>query len=400
MLKLRLLATFTCSSLLACCHSAANAGCSANSRFNFSFTNIASQTLSYANSYTMTATNALGQSRNVTLSFTTNGLSSNLVNGIAMPEISTFMNDGGTTNSNLIVGGVFAGRTIDVSGATRVVATRFTFGSSVHDFSIQVNDVDYSADQFRDWLQMNAVNGSASYASSITTPHGNNNSAAGPHAAANSTALIGSSAAPLSLTVKQAGGTSTSSNNSNSGTINATVKEPILQAEVRYGNYPFTSGESQTGQQAIGIQGFSFCPMPEIGVTKASVPLVTSSTSPERFNIPGTEIVYSITISNTGGGIVDLNSVDIADILPSQLTFRNADFDEGGPLTTNFEFNPGASGLSLAATDVAYSNNGGGSYAYTPMSGYDANVSGVRFNPKGTMAANSSFSIKFRARIN
>lgn len=400
MLKLRFLASFVSVTLLACFHSAASAGCPANSRFSFSFTGIATQSLSYGSSYTLTATNALGQTRTVTLSFTTNGLSSTAVNGFTMPEISNFMNDGGTTNNNLIVGGVFSGRTTDVSSVTRVVATRFTFASPVHDFAIQVNDVDYNADQYRDWLQINAVNGASSYIPSITTPHGNNNTTLGPHAATNSTALIGSTTSPLTLTVKQAGGTSTSANNANSGTVNVAVAEPILQAEVRYGNYPYTSGETQTGQQAIGIQSFSFCPMPAIGVTKVSTPLVTSTTSPDRFNIPGAEVVYSITISNTEGATVDLNSILISDLLPSQLTFRNSDFDDGGPLTTSFEFNPGTSGLSLAAADIAYSNNGGASYAYSPTSGYDASVRAVRFNPKGSMAANSSFTVKFRARIN
>ena len=57
------------------------------------------------------------------------------------------------------------------------------------------------------------------------------------------------------------------------------------------------------------------------------------------------------------------------------------------------------SGLTFAAANLTYSNNGGTSYVYTPAAGYDTAVNAVRFAPQGTMAANSSFSIQFRVKI-
>jgi hypothetical protein len=60
---------------------------------------------------------------------------------------------------------------------------------------------------------------------------------------------------------------------------------------------------------------------------------------------------------------------------------------------------PGTTGLTMGAADIAYSNNGGASYGYTPAAGYDAAINAIRLNPKGSMAANSSFTVRFRVRI-
>ena len=65
-----------------------------------------------------------------------------------------------------------------------------------------------------------------------------------------------------------------------------------------------------------------------------------------------------------------------------------------------FELTAGSSGVTLPAAGRAYSNNNGSTYAYAPAAGYDANVDAVRLTPSGSMAANSSFTIRFRARIN
>lgn len=55
---------------------------------------------------------------------------------------------------------------------------------------------------------------------------------------------------------------------------------------------------------------------------------------------------------------------------------------------------------SLAAANVAYTSNNGATYVYTPAAGVDPLVDGVRYSPTGTMAANSSFSVRFRTRVN
>jgi uncharacterized repeat protein (TIGR01451 family) len=379
--------------------SSAFAACPASNRYTLNFPDFAAQQLDYATSYTVVVSNSRGQSETMGLAFSTFNLASNQVSGLTMPQIGTFINDGGTINNNLIVGGTFTGRTTNVATNSRVAVVRFTFATPIRDFTVQVNDVDFLANQFRDWIQINGINGGSTYDPTITTPHGNNNTPAGPKSAANSTLLLGATSSPLSLTVRQAGGLSSNPNNANGGTLTAEFAAPVTEVQVRYGNFPLSSGESITGQQAIGIQSVSFCPMPQLTVTKSSTPQSANAADPNRFNIPDADVVYAVTVSNSDTSSVDLNALILTDVLPPAITFRNSDFDDGGPVLTNFEFVPGTTGLSMAASDIAFSNNGGSSYGYAPAAGYDAAINAIRLNPKGQMAANSSFTVRFRARI-
>jgi hypothetical protein len=379
--------------------SSAFAACPASNRYTLNFATSGAQQLDYATSYTATVTNPRGQSLTMGLAFSTFNLASNQFAGQTMPQVSNIVNDGGTTNNNLIIAGTLAGRTTDVSANSRVVVVRFTFATPIRDFTIQVNDIDFTNNQFRDWIQINGINGASTYDPAITTPHGNSNASGGQRSATNSTLLLGPSSTPLSLTVRQAGGLSANPNNANGGTITAEFAAPVTEVDVRYGNFPFTSGENTTGQQAIGIQSVSFCPMPQLSVTKSSTPQSSAAADPNRFNIPDADVVYAMTVSNSDTSPIDLDALVLTDALPPAITFRNSDFDDGGPVLTNFEFVPGTTGLSMSASDIAFSNNGGSSYGYAPAAGYDAAINAIRLNPKGQMAANSSFTVRFRARI-
>lgn len=379
--------------------SVALAACSAANQYNFTFANQTPVTLNYANTYTYTATSTALGNQNFTVNWITNGVSSSVVGGFQMPNISNMITDGVAAN-NLAVGSTFTGRTADVSVNTRIVVTRFNFAVPIRDFSVQVNDVDFTSNQYRDWLQVNGINGASSYNPSLATPHGNNNTVVGPHATVNSSQLIGATVTPLALTVRQSAGTGASGNNANAGTITATFAQPVTQIEIRYGNYPLQTGETATGQQAIGIQSFSYCPMPSLTVQKTSTVFSdgVSATNPKA--IPGADVIYSLTVSNSNSSPVDLNQTILTDLLPANLIFYNGDIDDGGPLAGNFEFIPGSSGLTLSAANITYTNNNGSTYTYTPTAGYDAAVDGLMINPQGSLAANSSFTIRVRARIN
>jgi uncharacterized repeat protein (TIGR01451 family) len=393
------LVTLAAAAGMLCISSSAFAACPASNRYTLNFPDFAAQQLDYATSYTTVVSNPRGQSETMGLAFSTFNLASNQVSGLTMPQISNFINDGGTINNNLIVGGIFSGRTNDVSANSLVAVVRFTFATPIRDFTVQVNDVDFLVDQFRDWIQINGINGASTYDPTIATPHGNNNTPAGPKSATNSTLLLGATSSPLSLTVRQAGGLSSNLNNANGGTFTAMFAAPVTEVQVRYGNFPLSSGETVTGQQAIGIQSISYCPMPQLTVSKTSTPLSSAAADPNRFNIPDADVVYAVTVSNSDTSPVDLNALILTDVLPPAITFRNSDFDDGGPVATNFEFVAGSTGLSMAAADIAFSNNGGSSYGYAPAAGYDAAINAIRLNPKGQMAANSSFTVRFRARI-
>lgn len=379
--------------------SSAYAACSAANQYNFSFANQAAATLNYANSYTYAANSTGLGNQNFTVNWIINGVSSSIVGGAQMPAISNLITDG-VAARNLVIGSIFTGRTADISVNNRVVVTRFAFPVPIRDFSVQVNDIDFTDNQFRDWLQVNGINGAANYNPGLATPHGTNNTVPGPHAAATSSQLVGATTTPLSLTIRQSGGTGASGNNSNTGTISATFLQPVTVVEVRYGNYPLTGTETATGQQAIGIQSISYCPVPNLTVAKTSSVFSDgiSGTNPKA--IPGADVIYSLTVTNSNSSPVDLNQTVLTDLLPPNTTFYNGDIDDAGPLTTNYEFLPGTSALTLSSANITYTNNNGSTYAYTPATGYDAAVDGVRFNPQGSMAANSSFTVRLRTRVN
>jgi uncharacterized repeat protein (TIGR01451 family) len=376
----------------------AYAACPAANQYNFSFASQSTATLAYGTSYNYTGTTSGGASQSFSVLSTQNGLSSTSVGGEVRPNISS-SHDGGTGNNALVIGGILSARTADITSATRVMVTTFTFAVPVRDVTFTVYDVDFGANQFRDWVMIRGFNGAATYTGSHTTPFGTNNGS-GPYSNASSSLNLGPVSTPFTITAQQAVGTGVSDNAANTGTITASFAQPVTSVQIRYGNYPYTSGENTTGQQAYGIGGISWCPMPSLSFAKTSAPWSdpqNGTANPKL--IPGGDLLYTLTVTNSNSSPVDLATAVLTDALPGNVTFYNGDIDDGGALTTNFAFNAGSSGLTFAAANLTYSNNGGTSYAYSPTAGYDTNVNALRFAPQGTMAANSSFSIQFRARI-
>ncbi len=389
----------TCFAVVAFIVGPAHAACPANNQYRFLFSNQTATTLAYGSTYTYTASTPLGATQTFTVGFTQNGVTNVAVAGENRPNISASHNGGGTALA-LVVGGVLSGRTTNIAGATRVMVTTFTFPVPVRDVTFTVHDVDFGANQFRDWLQITGT-GAATYTGAHTTPFGTNNGA-GPYDTALSSLNLGPDTTPFTITAQQAVGTTVSDNNSTTGNITASFVQPVTSVQIRYGNHPFTAGENTTGQQAFAINGVSYCPMPVVTSAKTSAPFsdpVNGTTNPKL--IPGGDLIYTLTVTNSNAStLAGADLPALTDLLPPNVTFYNGDIDDGGPLTGNFEFVPGTSGLSLAAGNVTYTNNNGSTYAYTPAAGYDAAVDGVRYAPTGTFNANSSFSIRFRTRIN
>jgi len=375
----------------------ASAACDANNTYGYAFSG--STALNYANSYNYTASNPLGATRAFTVGFTTNGLSSNQVNSQALPRIGNLITTSTGANT-LVIGGIFSGRTASITSATRVITVTFTFAQPIRDFTFTVHDIDYTLDQYRDWFYISGANGAATYTPTLVTPHGTNNGS-GARVNGNSSVRLGPGTTPFNLTAHQALGVGASDNNNvDDGDVTASFAEPVTSVTVRYGNYPYQSGEDTTGQQATGISRIAFCPMPNVAIAKSSAPYVTTAGSPDRFNAPGSDVAYSLTVTNSGGSPVDASTLVLTDLLPTNMTFYNGDYNASSPGMGPFELVAGSSGVTLPAGGRAYSNNNGSTYTYTPSAGYDANVDGVRLTPTGSMAANSSFTIRFRARVN
>ena len=145
-------------------------------------------------------------------------------------------------------------------------------------------------------------------------------------------------------------------------------------------------------------------PPPVLRVQKLSEVLSdpqNGTTLPKR--IPGSIVRYAVTVTNSGAGAADGNSLVITDTLPPDTVLQvgaGVEFLQGSP-TSALTFNP--------ATDVAYSNQPGGGppYTYVPVpdvAGYDAAIRGLRIAPTGAMApggpgGNPSFTVRFRVRV-
>lgn len=371
----------------------ARAACDAANTYRFNFSSVAQQALSYNTTYTYTATNGLGATVTFTVRMTQNGLSSFQAGGVTLPAISTLVTGSTSSQANLVIGGILSNRTATISGSTRLMKLVIGFTEPIRDFSMTLNDIDYASNQFRDWIWLNAALSSTSYVPTMVTPWGNGNTPPASATNSNSTLRFGQTALASPITYREAMGTSDSGNNSNDGTLSASFAEPVDTITFNYGNYPLSSGENSTGQQAVGVAGITFCPMPDVTVTKTSQP---ASSALGAFNIPSNDVIYTITVNNTGGSPVDASALVLDDALPSNVEFRNQAFDSTTTLPIKVV---SAGGVTLAASNITYSRTGNSNYTYVPAAGYDPLVDAVRINPQGALAASSQLVLQMRARI-
>lgn len=150
-----------------------------------------------------------------------------------------------------------------------------------------------------------------------------------------------------------------------------------------------------------------FTPVPAVlGANKTVT--VWDPTASGLYSLPSNDVIFSLTVTNTGNGYTDPNSLFLADSIDSDMTFYNGDIDDDGPETNPVSFVDNGSGLSfLYGSDIAYSNSVAKPTAfsactYLPSAGYDTNVRHVCVRPSGQLSpgvSNPGFTIKFRARI-
>jgi uncharacterized repeat protein (TIGR01451 family) len=352
------------------------------------------------------ATDGLGHSETVSVSY--NGDTAafqpiafgGTIGTLTTPYIGVINVGGiGATESTLTLGTIFGAYQSNIDTAANSVGVRLTFSKPLREIRFLMLDIDYQNGQFRDWIKVTGLSPTAgTVIPLLSSTYGARNNQTNPGQTAPSTTVIG----PYTATVPNfsgsevVGNTGGSSNTQDLGNITASFAQPVTQVDIRYANGPAAYMAGTPGQQAISIHDINFCTMPTIAITKTSAPVAT--TGDNRFNIPGADVDYTITITNSGGSPVDLNTTLISDALPAQVTFFNGDIDTATAGTQNFVFTAGTSGLTLSAANISYFNAGGG--AITPAAGYDPLVRSVNWAPQGPMAGNSSVTIRFRTRIN
>ncbi len=147
---------------------------------------------------------------------------------------------------------------------------------------------------------------------------------------------------------------------------------------------------------------------PSLTVLKTSTVLsdpANGGTNPKR--IPGSVVYYAVTVANSGVGTVDGSTLAVTDPIPANTSVCVSTLC-ANPIV-DFVDGTTPSGLTFSyASNVSWSNTAGGGapYTYTPVpdaAGFDANVTGIRIAPGGTMSAtgsgNPSFTLGFRVRI-
>ena len=126
------------------------------------------------------------------------------------------------------------------------------------------------------------------------------------------------------------------------------------------------------------------------------------------FVIPGNDVLYTITLTNNGDGVVDNNSLFFVDRLPPELVFFNGDADGPGPGAGAVVFSDSGSGLSFDPTsDLAFAAGAvePSSFAdcvHPAAAGFDAAIRFICFNPQGQMQAGTpspTVTLTFRARL-
>lgn len=374
--------------------------CDASNRFTLNWDNLTPKNTALGTgSRAFTVTNLLGASVTVTMTFAAD-TASYVNSGFGQTPNISVQNVGGITAGEytLFLATDFAGYATDVGSSTNVAAVRFAFSPTVREVTFRVLDIDYAAGQFRDWVRISGVNGASTYVPLLTSPYSRNNSTNPGITAPGVTYVAPGTTAGATFVSGDLVGTAVATSAQDYGNILAQFAQPITTAEVRYGNGPASTMTGTAGVQSISIHDISFCPLPAMAMVKTAAPATVVVTDPNRFAIPGADIDYTLTVTNSGGSTVDAAGATVADPLPANVTFYNGDIDLVTPGTQNFTFNAGTSGLTLGAANITYLDAGGS--PITPAAGYDPLVRTVRYQPQGTMAANSNYSVTFRTRVN
>lgn len=170
---------------------------------------------------------------------------------------------------------------------------------------------------------------------------------------------------------------------------------------------------AQTG--AVTLDGSVSVPLPSITIAKSVVAYsdpANATTNPKA--IPGSEMLYTITMTNSGNGAVDNNTTVVTDPIPANTALYVSDINGFGSGPVRFTDGATASGLTYTFTalgnmvdDVDFSSDSGATWVYVPTPGADGCdplVTNLRIIPKGTFVGNAtppspSLSLNFRVCV-
>lgn len=173
---------------------------------------------------------------------------------------------------------------------------------------------------------------------------------------------------------------------------------------------------AQTDAVTLDTNTVSLPPPPIITVVKSVVAYsdpVNAITNPKA--IPGAEMLYTITMTNSGNGAVDNNTTVVTDPIPANTALYVSDINGANSGPVRFTDGTPASGLTYTFTalnnmadDVDFFGGATPAWGYVPVpasaDGCDPLVTNLRINPKGIFVGNAtppspSFSLSFRVCV-
>lgn len=180
-------------------------------------------------------------------------------------------------------------------------------------------------------------------------------------------------------------------------------------------NTKFTAREWGTSTQLPELVITTARIIPALTVVKSRTIVsdpYNNTTNPKA--IPGALMNYNVAVSNSNAGTADSGTTIVTEAVPSNMRLYVNDLGGAGSGPVVFTNGSPVSGLtytftSLASTtdSIAFSNNGGSTYTYTPVpdaNGYDSNVTHFRITPTGTFNGNTgsgspSFTVQLRMQV-
>jgi len=271
-----------------------------------------------------------------------------------------------------------------ISGPTTV------FVGQTYQYTVNASTATQGYEQLEAFLNLsNVIFQVTSIASTYTAPAGGTNDKIYADA-------CGWDNNPLSANYRSCIGPANYSGGKAGGTISTTYTVKILSAGTTTASTLINdfSGSSYhyNNDYGVGINSITItalpAPVPNVTLNKSVSPTAPAQT------IPSADLAYTIAFSNSGTAAA--TSLVILDPIPANTDFKL------GSVTSAL----GTTGLTVV---VAYSNNGGSTYVYTPASGgggapsgYDRNVTNVRWTFSGNLSQtspNNNGSIGFTSRI-
>jgi uncharacterized repeat protein (TIGR01451 family) len=293
------------------------------------------------------------------------------------------------TRQNVIHGGFGTGefalaQIVDLPTTSDVVTTVIDLPTVMNGAQFRIFDIDYSAGQFADRVEVIGYNGVTEVIPTLTNGISNY--------------VIGN----------QAFGDGLSADAQPNGNIVITFDAPIDRIEILYGNHSL--GSPTPGLQGISLHDINFCiPNTSLSVTKVSS-IIGDRTGavPNQKAIPGSLVEYTFSITNPNP--ISVQNVTVTDFFPVDLRLCFADLGGQGPVAHTGMV---ASGLTYNFVNL---NDDGDNVEFTrsdpgdlvinwdddptlDADGCDDTIRGLRVTPGGSFTPGQTFTLRTRFLI-